>query len=79
MQNNLQTVDTIYDSYLNGQRKQMVSQIRQFESDTGESFWETLDKYIQDWTPVMKYRTLFEMLTIYTNLNTVSTIQDNGK
>ena len=68
METNQRLIDAIYDSYLNGQRKQMVSGIKEYESNTGDSFWEGLDDYMGEWTPVLKYRTLLEMVSIYTKL-----------
>lgn len=68
MESNQRLIDAIYDSYLNGQRKQMVSGIKEYESNTGDSFWDGLDEYIREWNPVMKYRTLRDIVSIYTKL-----------
>lgn len=68
MENNRNQIEEIYDSYLNGQNKQMVSQIKQYEYSTGESFWDGLDGYIREWNPVMKYRTLRDIVSLYTKL-----------
>ena len=64
MENNHHLIEQIYDSYLDGQRKQMVSQIKEY----GEDFWDDLDSYMSEWTPVMKYRTLRDIVSIYTKL-----------
>lgn len=64
MENNHHLIEQIYDSYLDGQRKQMVSQIKEY----GEDFWDDLDSYMNEWTPVMKYRTLRDIVSLYTKL-----------
>jgi len=63
---NMEEIEDIYNSYLNGQMKQMVSGIKEYEFSTGESFWEGLDRYIREWNPIFKYRTLFEIVSYYT-------------
>lgn len=65
---NIEQIEEIYNSYLNGQNKQMVNEIKEYEYSTGESFWDGLDEYIREWNPVMKYRTLRDIVSIYTKL-----------
>ena len=65
---NMEEIEEIYNSYLNGQMKQMVSGIKEYEFSTGESFWEGLDEYIREWNPVLKYRTLKDIVSIYMKL-----------
>jgi len=65
---NNEQIEEIYNSYLNGQNKQMVNEIKEYEYSTGESFWDGLDEYIREWNPVMKYRTLRDIVSIYTKL-----------
>ena len=65
---NNEQIEEIYNSYLNGQMKQMVNEIKEYEYSTGESFWDGLDEYIREWNPVMKYRTLRDIVSIYTKL-----------
>lgn len=55
-------LEEIYNSFIDGQRKQMVSQIKEY----GEDFWDDLDSYMKEWTPVLKYRTLFDIVSYYT-------------
>lgn len=57
-------IEEIYNSYLNGQNKQTVSQIKEY----GEDFWDDLDSYMREWTPVLKYRTLRDIVSLYTKL-----------
>ena len=63
---NMEQIEEVYNSYINGQKKQMVSGIKEYEFSTGESFWEGLDGYIHEWNPILKYRTLFDMISYYT-------------
>ena len=63
---NMEEIEDIYNSYLNGQMKQMVNEIKEYEYSTGESFWDGLDEYIRDWNPVMKYHTLKDIVSYYT-------------
>ena len=63
---NTEMIEEIYNSYLNGQMKQMVSGIKEYEFSTGESFWEGLDEYIREWNPILKYRTLKDIVSYYT-------------
>lgn len=63
---NNEMIEEIYNSYLNGQKKQMLSQIMEYEYSTKESFWEGLDEYIREWNPILKYRTLYEIVSYYT-------------
>ena len=65
---NMEEIEEIYNSYLNGQNKQMVSGIKEYEFSTGESFWDGLDDYIREWNPVLKYRTLKDIVLIYMKL-----------
>lgn len=65
---NMEEIEEIYNSYLNGQNKQMVSQIMEYEFHTNESFWDGLDDYIREWNPVLKYRTLKDIVSIYMKL-----------
>lgn len=65
---NTEMIEEIYNSFINGQNKQMVNEIKEYEYSTGESFWDGLDEYIRDWNPVMKYRTLKDIVSIYTKL-----------
>ena len=65
---NIEQIEEIYNSYLNGQNKQMVNEIKEYEYSTGESFWDGLDEYIREWNPVMKYRTLRDIVSIYMKL-----------
>ena len=65
---NIEQIEEIYNSFINGQNKQMVSQIKEYEYSTGESFWDGLDEYIREWNPVMKYRTLKDIVSIYMKL-----------
>ena len=65
---NIEQIEEIYNSYLNGQNKQMVSGIKEYEYSTGESFWDGLDSYIHEWNPILKYRTLRDIVSIYTKL-----------
>ncbi len=65
---NIEQIEEIYNSYLNGQNKQMVNEIKEYEYSTGESFWDGLDEYIREWNPVMKYRTLRDIVSLYTKL-----------
>ena len=58
-------IEEIYNSWLNGQMKQMVNQIKEYEHSTGDSFWEGLDGYMREWNPILKYRTLFEIVSYY--------------
>lgn len=59
-------IEEIYNSWLNGQMKQMINQIKEYEYSTGDSFWEGLDAYMREWNPILKYRTLFEIVSYYT-------------
>ena len=61
---NNEEIEEIYNSYLNGQNKQMVSEIKQY----GEDFWDDLDSYMREWTPVLKYRTLRDIISLYIKL-----------
>lgn len=63
---NMEKIEEIYNSYINGQKKQMLSGIREYEETTGDSFWEGLDSYIHEWNPILKYRTLLEIVSYYT-------------
>jgi hypothetical protein len=63
---NIDGIEEIYNSWLNGQMKQMVNQIKEYEYSTGDSFWEGLDGYMREWNPILKYRTLFEIVSYYT-------------
>ena len=65
---NIEQIEEIYNSFINGQNKQMVNEIKEYEYSTGESFWDGLDSYIHEWNPVMKYRTLRDIVSIYTKL-----------
>ena len=65
---NSEQIEEIYNSFINGQNKQMVNEIKEYEYSTGESFWDGLDEYIREWNPVMKYRTLRDIVSIYTKL-----------
>jgi len=65
---NTEMIEEIYNSFINGQNKQMVNEIKEYEYSTGESFWDGLDEYIRDWNPVMKYRTLKDIVSIYMKL-----------
>jgi len=63
---NIDEIEEIYNSWLNGQMKQMVNQIKEYEYSTGDSFWDDLNEYIEEWSPLLKYRTLFGMISYYT-------------
>lgn len=63
---NIDGIEEIYNSWLNGQMKQMINQIKEYEYSTGDSFWEGLDGYMREWNPILKYRTLFEIVSYYT-------------
>ena len=65
---NIEQIEEIYNSFINGQNKQMVNEIKEYEYSTGESFWDGLDEYIREWNPVMKYRTLKDIVSLYTKL-----------
>ena len=65
---NIEQIEEIYNSFINGQNKQMVNEIKEYEYSTGESFWDGLDEYIREWNPVMKYRTLRDIVSIYMKL-----------
>lgn len=65
---NHEKIEEIYESYINGQMKQMVSQIKEYEQNPDVSFWEDLNTYMNDWTPVLKYRTLLEIVSLYINV-----------
>ena len=65
---NIEQIEEIYNSFINGQNKQMVNEIKEYEYSTGESFWDGLDEYIREWNPVMKYRTLRDIVSLYTKL-----------
>lgn len=65
---NIEQIEEIYNSFINGQNKQMVNEIKEYEHSTGESFWDGLDEYIREWNPVMKYRTLKDIVSIYMKL-----------
>lgn len=63
---NLDMVSEIYESFINGQKKQMVEQISEYEIQTGESFWKGLDAFMSDWKVADKYNTLLDMVSYYT-------------
>lgn len=63
---NNEKIEEIYNSYINGQLKQMVSEIKEYELSTGNSFWEGLDSLIREWNPILKYRTLLDIISYYT-------------
>lgn len=63
---NLDMVAEIYESFINGQRKQMAEQISEYEIQTGESFWIGLNDFMFDWMASRKYATLLDMVSYYT-------------
>ena len=64
------TVGHIHVSLVNGQRKQAVSQINDFQNETGEEFWPSYEEYLKD---MCDYKTAFkylaDMIKAYTRRN----------